>query len=166
MSLTRYMRAQRGITLVEVLVALVIMSIGMLGISSLYLETLRANRTAQLRGQAIDLVNDIADRIRANRRGRAAYVKTVAETVDDGGCTVAMDYKPEDLAKDDVQCWVNTVNSRLPADENGKAPQTSIAFVQGAGATLDRYTVRVQWKEPSQPDPLSYQLVFDVLPPT
>jgi type IV pilus assembly protein PilV len=166
MSLSRCTLRQRGITLVEVLVALVIMSIGLLGISSLYLETLRANRTSQLRGQAIDLVNDIADRIRANRRGRAAYVKAAADTVTAGGCTVATAYKPDELAKDDVQCWVNTVNSRLPADATNKPPQTSIDFVPGAAGTLDRYTVRIQWQEPSQPDPLSYQLVFDVLPPT
>ncbi|HEU4623247.1 MAG TPA: type IV pilus modification protein PilV [Steroidobacteraceae bacterium] len=166
MSLNRSTRTQRGITLIEVLVALVIMSIGMLGISSLYLETLRANRTAQLRGQAVDLVNDIADRIRANRRGREAYVKAVTDTIGAGGCTIATPYTPADLAKDDVKCWVNTVNSRLPADESGKPPQTSIDFVPGSGATLDRYTVRVQWSEPSQPEPLSYQLVFDVMPPT
>jgi type IV pilus assembly protein PilV len=166
MSLSRLKLRQRGITLVEVLVALVVMSIGLLGISSLYLETLRANRTAQLRGQAIDLVNDIADRIRANRRGREAYIKDAADAVTTGGCTVSTPYKPDELAKDDVQCWVNTVNSRLPADENGKPPKTSIAFVKAAAGTLDRYTVRIEWKEPSQPDPLSYQMVFDVLPPS
>jgi len=142
------------------------MSIGLLGISSLYLETLRANRTSQLRGQAIDLVNDIADRIRANRRGRAAYVKDAATAVTGDGCTVSTPYKPEDLAKDDVMCWVKTVNSRLPADEKGKPPTTSIVFTEATGSTLDRYTVRIEWKEPSQPDPLSYQMVFDVLPPS
>lgn len=166
MSLSHSKLRQRGITLIEVLVALVIMSIGLLGISSLYLETLRANRTSQLRGQAIDLVNDIADRIRANRRGRDAYVKAVTDTITPGGCDVSKAYKPDELAKDDVQCWVNIVNSRLPADEKGLPPKTSIGVVKAAAGTLDRYTVRIEWKEPSQPDPLSYQMVFDVLPPS
>jgi len=165
MSVRSLRAAQHGFTIIEVMVALVVMSIGLLGISSLYLETLRANRTSQLRGQAIDLVNDIADRIRANRRGRDAYVKEVPATITPGGCDVSKAYKPDELAKDDVQCWVNTVIRRLPADENGLPPKTSIGVVKATAGTLDRYTVRIEWKEPSQPDPLSYQMVFDVLPP-
>jgi len=52
---------------VEVLVALIVLSIGMLGIAALYLEGLRATRDALVRTQAVALTADMADRIRANR---------------------------------------------------------------------------------------------------
>jgi type IV pilus assembly protein PilV len=169
MSVTQYTRrpwrAQRGITLVEVLVALVVMAIGLLGISSLYLESLRANRTALLRAQAIDLVNDMADRIRANRRGQVAYVKAVGATMP--ACPTAFTSKKAvDIAKDDLACWVAAAEARLPADGTKTPAKTSVDYVAGAAGTLDRYTVRVEWAEPAEVQPLSYQLVFDVLPPT
>jgi type IV pilus assembly protein PilV len=170
MSVTRFLqarrRAQRGITLVEVLVALVVMAIGLLGISSLYLESLRANRTSLLRAQAIELVNDMADRIRANRRGEAAYVKVVgAATI--ACAAVTTSYKPEDIAKDDLACWVAAAEARLPRDSTNNPAKTSVRFVPAGAGTLDRYTVRVEWTEPSQADSdaLSYQVVFDIQPP-
>ena len=69
-------RRQRGFTLVEVLVALVVMSVGMLGIAALYLEGLRAGRTALYRTTAVNLAGDMADRIRANRNAGLAYAGT------------------------------------------------------------------------------------------
>ena len=59
-----------GFTLVEVLIALVIMSVGMLGIAGLYVHTMQAGRTSILRHHAVTLAGDIADRIRANPRDR------------------------------------------------------------------------------------------------
>ncbi|MCL4720697.1 MAG: prepilin-type N-terminal cleavage/methylation domain-containing protein, partial [Gammaproteobacteria bacterium] len=49
------LRHDRGFTLIEVLVALVVMSVGMLGIAALYLEGLRASRTAVYRTTAVNL---------------------------------------------------------------------------------------------------------------
>ncbi len=59
--------------MVEALVALVVLSVGMLGIAGLYVSSLRAERTAQLRTQAVTLVNDMIDRIRANAQARVGY---------------------------------------------------------------------------------------------
>lgn len=159
------LRTQRGVGLVEVLVALVIMAVGLLGISGLYVESLRANRTALLRTQAVNLANDMADRIRANRRGRTDYVKAVSDTPAEQGCLAAA-CSAQKLALDDLATWDAAVTKRLPADSAGTKAKTSVAFVPAAAGTLDRYTVRIEWTEPSQADPLAYQLVFDVLPPT
>ena len=60
-------RRMAGISMVEALVALVIISVGMLGIAGLYLCSLQAGRSANLRMQAVNLTTDLADRIRANR---------------------------------------------------------------------------------------------------
>ena len=58
---------QRGISMVEALVALVVIAVGMLGIAGLYLSSLQASRSAKLRSYAVELAGSIADRIRANR---------------------------------------------------------------------------------------------------
>ncbi len=62
-----------GFTLVEALVALLVLSIGLLGIAALYVETLRASRTSLYRTEAVTLATDLADRMRANRNPVSAY---------------------------------------------------------------------------------------------
>ena len=62
------LRKSKGFSLVEVLIALVIMSVGMLGIAGLYVHSMQAGRTSLFRHHAVTLAGDIADRIRANPR--------------------------------------------------------------------------------------------------
>lgn len=56
-----------GFSLLEILVALLVLSIGLLGLASLQATTSRFNYAAYLRSQATSLTYDIADRMRANR---------------------------------------------------------------------------------------------------
>jgi type IV pilus assembly protein PilV len=58
-----------GFTLIEVLVALLVLSVGLLGLAGLQLHGLRNSHNAYLRSQAVFLAYDIADRMRANRPG-------------------------------------------------------------------------------------------------
>jgi type IV pilus assembly protein PilV len=66
-------RVPGGFTMVEMLVALLALSIGLLGIAGLQLTGLRANLGASLRSQATYLAYDILDRMRANRTNLARY---------------------------------------------------------------------------------------------
>jgi prepilin-type N-terminal cleavage/methylation domain-containing protein len=61
----------RGMSLIEVLVALVILSVGLLGIAQLLIHGMRTSHAALLRTQAVNLVADMAERIRANPGERA-----------------------------------------------------------------------------------------------
>jgi type IV pilus assembly protein PilV len=67
------LRRARGFTLVEAMVALVVLAVGMLGIAGLYVTTLRSGGGAIFRMQAVNLAADLADRIRANRGANVAY---------------------------------------------------------------------------------------------
>ena len=60
-------RRSRGISLVEVLVALLVLSIGLLGIAGLQAQSLRHSLDALHRSQATVLGNTLLDRLRANR---------------------------------------------------------------------------------------------------
>ena len=66
------LRAARGFSLLEAMIALVVLSVGMLGIAALHAQSLAASRTAQLRTQAVNLAGDMADRVRVNRVAGAA----------------------------------------------------------------------------------------------
>jgi len=139
----------RGFSLVEVLVALVVMSVGMLGIAALYLEGLRAGRTALYRTTAVTLAADMADRIRANSTAGLAYAGT-GPGVDSNCINGANDCTPDQLADDDWFDWNNQLNSQLPDGTVGE--------IDVAGAAPATYTITVAWPEIGQEDPATYTL--------
>lgn len=60
-------RSQRGVGLIEVLIALVVLSFGMLGLAGLQMWSLRYNQSAMERGMAVVQTHSIVDAMRANR---------------------------------------------------------------------------------------------------
>jgi type IV pilus assembly protein PilV len=72
---------QRGMTLIEILVAIVVLSIGLLGLAGLQLKGIQVNQGSTYRSQAAVLVEDIADRMRADRTGTIAGNYAVAASV-------------------------------------------------------------------------------------
>jgi type IV pilus assembly protein PilV len=165
---------QRGITLVESLVALLVLSVGMLGIAALFVSSVRYNRTALLRTQAINLVSDMSDRIRANATAGDAY-----DLASYGAAPAALDCAPSDvdaganctideLAQDDLARWIAAVQTALPPP-GGADPAAEVDFTPAAGGGPDRYTVQVRWQEPGETAPFSYRgevLVMPRTPPT
>jgi type IV pilus assembly protein PilV len=67
---------QRGTTLIEVLVAIVVLSVGLLGMALLQVTSVQSNYSAYYRSQVTILASDLADRMRANRTAAlgSAYV--------------------------------------------------------------------------------------------
>ncbi len=59
--------ASKGFSLIEVLVAILILAIGLMGITAMQLSSLKVNQGAYYRSQASILASDILDRMRANR---------------------------------------------------------------------------------------------------
>jgi type IV pilus assembly protein PilV len=151
MQLRRY---QLGVSLVESLVALVVMSIGMLGVAGLYVESVRSNRTALIRTNAVYLVNDLADRIRANRRGREEYAKT-PQPIDSVPNCAATDCTPAQLAAYDLAHWQSHVQETLPKAPDGTPAKTTVTFTAG---DPDRYEIVVEWVEPGDTSPLTARI--------
>lgn len=145
-----------GFTLVEALVALVVLSIGMLGIAALYVDSLRTGRDAVTRSNAVMLASDMADRIRANRQGGANYVKAVTDVGTSnsnclqggtsGSCTSAV------MAAHDISQWNTALAAALPSGTG------SIAFVAATATTAAIYTITVNWIDSGQTLPVSYVL--------
>jgi type IV pilus assembly protein PilV len=136
-----------GFTLVEVLIALLVLSIGMLGIAALYLESLRASRAALVRTEAVTLAADIADRIRANRNPAGAYDCGGTCDAGEGGNAVAIA---------DLNDWRTAVAARLPGGTS------SITFAAAAANATNIYTVTVGWTEIGYTDPLTYVLRVEI----
>jgi|OpeIllAssembly_1097287.scaffolds.fasta_scaffold69098_3 type IV pilus assembly protein PilV len=118
---------QAGFTLVEVLVASIVLTVGLLGLIALQLESLRATRSALARTQAVALTADLADRIRARSTPAAAY--DCGGDCDDGDGGDA-------FAAAELAAWRESVRARLP---DGTA---SVAYEAGA---IARYQIVLSW---------------------
>lgn len=110
----------KGFTLLEVLVALVILSVGLLGLAGLQTTGIRNNHSANLRSQATILAYDIADRIRANKANSAAYAVAIAGDPS-GGATVA---------EGDIDEWLNALSERLPDGDGSIEINAEIVTIQ------------------------------------
>ena len=134
----------KGFSLVEVLIALVIMSIGMLGIAGLYVHSMQAGRTSMLRHHAVTLAGDIADRIRANPTAGASYA---AATGADNNCVAqGANCNVAAMAAHDIFLWQAQALEFLPPMANG-SQQVVVAF--NAGALPQSYNITVRWDEPT-----------------
>lgn len=120
-------RNQSGFTLLEVLVAIVVLSLGLLGLAGLQAATLRNNQIAYYRAIAIQQTYDIADRIRANQGGAATYALGVG--VDHNtGCTAAPCNAAE-MAEVDILQWNNNNARMLPGGSGTVTNAAGNSFV-------------------------------------
>ena len=101
-------RAQTGTSLIEVLVALVVLSIGLLGIAGLQLSALRNNQGAYERSAAVMLVNSIGDRMLANRAAVAGGAYNFAGQP--GSCVGP---GSGGLVGKDLDAWVGEIHEML-----------------------------------------------------
>ncbi len=147
----------KGFSLVEVLVALIIMSVGMLGIAGLYVQSMQAGRTSMLRHHAITLASDIADRIRANPTAGAAYAAAAGQ---DNNCVAqGADCDVAQMAAHDIFLWQAQALEFLPPMGDG-SQQVVVLFNAGTPPT---YQITVRWDEPT-PDnnPPQYSITIPV----
>jgi type IV pilus assembly protein PilV len=74
----KHRQAHRGSSLIEVLVTLVILMLALLGLVGLMVQSQRSQMESYQRVQALVVVQDMANRINANRKAAACYVVTTA----------------------------------------------------------------------------------------
>ena len=133
-------RQQVGFSLVEVLITLVIMSVGMLGIAGLYVQSMQAGRTSMFRHNAVTLAGDVADRIRANPRAAIAYIDPVGANnncvLGGASCT------PAQMAANDILLWKTQAADTLPAGD--------VTVVFDNTVNPPTYQITVSWNEPGE----------------
>jgi type IV pilus assembly protein PilV len=112
---------QQGFSMLEVLIAVLVFSLGMMGLAGLLIFAIQSNHVAYLRTQATFLAHSMADRMGANPAGVWAGDYNIGAilapgagitTTCSGGCN------PAELATHDIQAWSQQLNTFLP---NAKA---------------------------------------------
>ncbi|WP_145927181.1 type IV pilus modification protein PilV [Jeongeupia sp. USM3] len=146
-------RRQRGISLIEVMVSLVILALGLLGLAGLHSRSLIMGQSSYYRGIAADLSADLADRIRASR---TPYLGSGT----DGSTALPPDFalcKQNITDQDSVNCgmqdptrqaylvgsemteWNAALRSQLPG------ARYALASANSQSAGFLRYTLTITW---------------------
>jgi len=124
---------QRGATLIEVLVAMLVLSIGLLGLAGMQMTALKSNQSAYYRSQATVLAYDIIDRMRANRTDALNGVYDIA--LQNQACDP--DLSPSgSLADKDVAEWLNSLSCLLSPDAQGSVVRNGRIF-----------TISIEWND-------------------
>lgn len=147
-------RRQRGFSLVEVMVSVLVLSGGLLGLAFMQAQGMKFNAEAYQRTQATVLAYDIIDKLRANpiaAQGGAYDVTSTtaaqsAATASHLDCDTPNGSVPcnsAQLATFDLFKWYQVQGRTLAIDTNQRATITRAAV----SSTLDQYTVTMYWLE-------------------
>ena len=127
-----------GFTMIEVLVAIFVLAIGLLGLAGLQTTSLKNNTSAYTRSQAQLLAYDMLDRMRSNQEGvkLGNYDDLLSSAPTDpncagSGCSVA------ELAQHDAYEWSTFLAQTLPSG-------TGLVTGSGAGSI---FTITVMWDD-------------------
>lgn len=110
------LNSQSGLGLIEILVAVLVLGIGILGVASTQVVSLQMNSQSQSRSQAVLLAEDILDRIRANPDNPADYALVLgdAQGADNGACDTSFAPANATVAANDMATWENNMACLLP----------------------------------------------------
>lgn len=112
----RTLARQRGVSLIEVLMAVLIFSVGLIGLAGLLVMASRSNQAAYLRTQVTFLAGNMADRMRANPVGlwNGAYDGDAKADAKAKACGAGAACTPAEVAARDRSAWATMLATALP----------------------------------------------------
>ena len=155
---------QKGLTLIEVMIALAVFSFGLLGLAALMASGLKYNTSALHRSYATSQAYDMADRMRANSLGlKSEHYDNLGDSSDDPNCvTFESDINceinncgPEDMAQYDARQWKNDNACLLPEGTGTVSPKSSDPNI---------YTITIYWNDDRDPDTAPESFVSEFQP--
>ena len=137
------MNKNAGFTLIEVLIAMLVLAIGLLGLAALQVNSLRNNQSAYNRTQATLLAYEMADRMRTNKTAIASgsYVSTSPPpgTQSSVFCNDITFFCIADLmATHDLELWYAHITHALGSLATGSIESDSVTGI---------YTITINWPE-------------------
>ncbi|CAN5879807.1 hypothetical protein BH11PSE12_BH11PSE12_29610 [soil metagenome] len=156
-----YQHRQSGSTLIEIMVAIVVMAIGLLGLAGLQLSALKFEKSSSQRSEATLAAVDLSERIRSNFAAVQSVVpgivppaytfntdyatSSAAAHVPPNDCTVAIGCTPANVAANDLQEWLRNIQRRLIGGSGYVVPLPLLPAAGGTAALT--FDVTIMWQE-------------------
>ena len=152
---TKKPKSSGGFTLIEVLVAMLIIAIGVLGVATLQFRGIQYSHDAYLRSQVNILAYDMADRMRLNRKNASEYATSITNysvpAARPTGCVQSGPGSASDV-DNDVACWKEQLYDALP-------PNSEADITEDAANNL--FTIQLAWTDR---DGTEHQVPFTLEP--
>ncbi|MCP1625438.1 type IV pilus modification protein PilV [Pseudomonas nitroreducens] len=160
-------RADRGFSLLEVLISLLLVSVGALGMAALQGKSLHYTQDAVQRNEAIMLAQQLLEQMRSNPKdalsathqfsSSSAYYKVAGSafsTTTRSDCaTRERGNGGSDVAKADLACWLQAVQATLPVTSAILSADFTICPSQSDGACSNDASsavlIQLAWQDPS-----------------
>ncbi|MEQ1622411.1 MAG: type IV pilus modification protein PilV [Methylococcales bacterium] len=134
------MNKNNGFTLIEVLIAMLVLAVGLLGLAGIEATGLGNNQSAYNRSLATQLAYDLADRIRANSSEIATYTTVAASAAKEVvNCTKIAGCTTSEMAENDLYQWHKAVTESLPGVNEAK--------IEANAAAAGVYKITIQWDD-------------------
>ncbi|MCF6288493.1 MAG: type IV pilus modification protein PilV [Proteobacteria bacterium] len=153
---------QQGFSLVEVMIAVVVFSFGLLGIAGMMTVAVQSNHSGYMRSQAINLTSSINDMMSRNYFAlwQGTYNGTYSGIINISGtsgiCDTGDGCADIELANRDTQMWGSMISQALP-NSSGEIDCVNIGAnnaLVGAGGRSTPYlglcTITIRWSESNQ----------------
>ncbi len=161
----------KGFTLIEILITVLILSIGLLGLAGLQVTSMKNNHSSYLRTQATLLAYDIIDRMRANPNSvaagqyevKGAYTITTSSTpytvsapAATANCKTTTGCSTSEMANTDINQWRVDLATSLPSGvgviciDDDRAADTDLGTdptTHGCDGTGSVYAVKIWWTD-------------------
>lgn len=144
--------AQRGIAMLEALIGIVLLSICALAYASLQLRGLTGNAGAMWRSRAVQLTQEMSDRMRANQPGiTAGAYSSLLTPGTPPSCGSSSSCSPSQTAALDYARWSQTIAQALPGGTGvvcvDSTPDDGTAASPACDGSGSVYAVKVFWNE-------------------
>ncbi len=169
MTPAQYMTKQRGATLIEVLVSILLLSLGVLAMAAMQANTIQYGKASEFRSLATLLANDLADRMRANNPSGtdmtaynliAPYARPTSAPAEAApACNLAHECTFTEMAAFDLAQWRRNVYNQLP---EGTA-FVSVSAKDVKPATAD---IWIAWTDPASASGTEKVPAVDTCPST
>jgi type IV pilus assembly protein PilV len=169
-------RRSRGFTLIEVMVAIVILSVGMLGVAGLMVTGIQFSHSSLQRSQATQLAYDMIDRMRSNQAGvqladapagggnyhrpignvsasNSPYIINKTNCV--GATGAALGCLPGEMADQDAWEWQRAVAERLGGgvaivcrdSSNSPGSYEGTTITHNCNGVGPKYAIKIYWRD-------------------
>lgn len=145
-------RRLHGFSMLEVMVAILIMAFGLLGLAGLQVNNLKNNQNSSLRSVATAQAYDIADKMRANRAGLDAGNYNQQQGQAKPNCFTSVGCTAQEMAQNDIFTW-NELNAlALPSGQGfvcvDSTPNDGTPAAPACdGVPNSPYAIKVWWDE-------------------
>lgn len=140
-------QAQRGVGLMEVMVAALILAVAVLGFIALQYRSLEAANEAYYRTQAMSVARDLAERIRANQFAQASYVSELAYSKS----TTATDSSHSATTHECLGSTKNCTQSQFALADareiKAKAQAAGMQVAMEKCSGVARYCIYIAWED-------------------